>query len=80
MLNGNFITTRQLAAIDKVYSRFSKYASISERIKYCSNLLQRTENFLTENKTLATEHILKTSMEIIIATREEINSLSIQKN
>jgi hypothetical protein len=69
-------TTRTLSDIDKVYGRLNKYATVSERLKYCTSLVQRTESFIAKNGGILTDHIKKRSGEIIEAARIEIRQLT----
>ena len=72
----SFNMTRTLSDIDRVYGRLNKYATVSERLKYCNSLVQRTENFIAKNSGILTDHIKKRSGEIIEAARIEIKLLS----
>lgn len=71
---------RLLSDIDKVYGRLNKYATVSERLKYCTTLVQRTEKFVSKNNEILTEHIKKRSGEIIEAAKTEIKLLTDNKN
>jgi hypothetical protein len=71
-----FNMTRTLSDIDKVYGRLNKYATVSERLRYCNSLVQRTENFVAKNSGILTDHIKQRSGEIIEAARFEIRQLT----
>jgi hypothetical protein len=73
------IMEKNLSAIDKVYSRLSKYASKEEKIKYCKSVLQRTKVYIEKNKDALTEHIVNNSAEMIEAASTEIDKLSSEK-
>jgi hypothetical protein len=74
------LMVRTLSEIDKVYGRLNRYATVSERLKYCTSLVQRTEKFVAINNGILTEHIKKRSGEIIEAAKTEIKLLTDNKN
>jgi hypothetical protein len=76
MINLHSVMSKNLSDIDKVYGRLNQYATVKERVKYCTSLIQRTENFVTKNRETLTEHVKKRSFDIIIAAETEINKLS----
>ena len=71
---------RSLADIDKVYGRLNTYASVSERLIYCTKMMRRTEKFVAVNSEHLTEHIRTRSGDIIEAVKTEIKILETQNN
>ena len=43
---------KNLSQIDKTYSQLHKKATVRERLQYCVNLIQRTENELLKTPNL----------------------------
>lgn len=76
MRNYQLIMNKDLSEIDKVYGRLNKYATVNEKLRYCTSLIQRTESFVTKNREILTEHARKRSFDIIIAAETEITKLS----
>lgn len=76
MGNYQMIINKDLSEIDKVYGRLNKYATVNEKLRYCTSLIQRTESFVTKNREMLTEHAQKRSFDIIIAAETEISKLS----
>ena len=74
------IMKKQLSQIDKVYNKLYEYASVQERLKYCTSLVQRIESFMNKSNGTLTDHIVNKSSEIIQAARNEIQFLTSQKN
>jgi hypothetical protein len=79
MVHKNQGCGKQLTEIDKVYGRLHTYATIPERIKYCSSLIQKTESYVNRHHSTITEHIITRSAEMIEAARQELNFLSQKK-
>ncbi len=74
------VRMKQLSQIDKVYNKLHEYASVQERLKYCTGLVQRIERFMSKSNGTLTDHIVNKSSEIIQAARNEIQFLTSQKN
>lgn len=72
--------SRNLEVIDKVYARLNSYASAEEKLKYCKNLLARTEVFMVKNRDNLTDHMLVRSSDIIESVKLEIQKLSFKKH
>jgi hypothetical protein len=70
---------KSLSELDKVYDRLTNYDNTAEKLKYCTSLLERTQNYIQKYGN-HTDHIRFFSEEMIEATKREIEKLLKENN
>lgn len=67
---------KSLSDLDKSYGKLNKLASLDEKLNYCTGLIRKAENLVTNEGSRLSAYAKKKSFALIIAAEEEIRKLS----
>ncbi|MBL7932377.1 MAG: hypothetical protein JNL60_10765 [Bacteroidia bacterium] len=68
---------KSLSDLDKAYGKLNKLATIAEKLNYCTSVIRKAENLVTNEGPKLSYYAKKKSFALIIAAEEEIKKLSL---
>jgi hypothetical protein len=64
--------SRSLSELDRIFASLEKELSSMEKLKYCVNLIETTDVYLSNNHSILTPKMIAESRELIEAAQLEI--------